>query len=119
MDAHALSGHVSHFGHAAAAAETNVSHEGHHAAASPAGHHEAPVSVPAGEQDGSDSSSSECTCVGPCQGGTAPNVTTPFSYVAGTHEIDSAPRIARKVHRVHRDATSHLLPLPNAPPARV
>ncbi len=122
MDAHALAGHGSHFGHIIADSEVVVSHDVH---ASHAGHHPAASDASGDDRRGSDAgseqepSSSECTCVGPCQGGTAPNVTRPTSYVVATHEVDLAPQVARTVHRVHRDPTSHLLPLPNAPPARV
>jgi hypothetical protein len=117
MDAHALSGHGSHFGHIIAQSEPVVSHDhsahaGHHGAASD--EVDAEQSQPPEEQ-----SSEECTCVGPCQGGTPPNVTQPTAYVAATHEVASAPHVARTVHRVYHDPTSHLLPLPNAPPARV
>jgi hypothetical protein len=120
MDAHGLAGHGSHFGHIIAQSDAVVSHDDHGShtgpdgATSQAGHGERQ-----GEQDQEEQSSEECTCVGPCQGGTPPNVTEPTSYVVATHEVDSAPQVAPKVHRVLRDPTSHLLPLPNAPPARV
>jgi hypothetical protein len=118
MDAHAMSGHGSHFGHIIADGETIVSHDVH---TSHAGHH--PPSSASSTDDQPESqkqeSSDECSCVGPCQGGTPPNITRPTLHVVATHEVDSAPQVARIVHRVHRDATSHLLPLPNAPPALV
>jgi len=118
MDAHALAGHGSHFGHIIAQSEAVVSqddhgsHAGHHGTTS----HEADAGQ---QQDQQEQSSEECTCVGPCQGGTPPNVTQPTSHLVATHVVDSAPQVARTVHRVYRDPTSHLLPLPNAPPARV
>jgi hypothetical protein len=117
MDAHAMTGHGSHFGHIIAQSETVVSHDDPSAHA---GHHGAAAQVDAEpSQDAEEPSSEECTCVGPCQGGTAPNVTQPTEYVVATHEVQSAPQVARTVHRVYRDSTSHLLPLPNAPPVRV
>jgi hypothetical protein len=126
MDAHAMTGHGSHFGHIIAQGEAVVSdddhsaHAGHHGAAAHTGSHTASHEVvDEPSQEAEEPSSGECTCVGPCQGGTPPNVTQPTSYVVATHEIESAPHVARTVHRVYRDPTSHLLPLPTAPPARV
>lgn len=117
MDDHALAGHGSHFGHIIAQSEAVVSHDDHSAHA---GHHGAASEEGDAEQSQEQQQSSEeCTCVGPCQGGTPPNVTQPTPYVVATHEVDSAPQVARTVHRVYHDPTSHLLPLPNAPPARV
>ena len=116
MDSHALSGHGSHFGHIIADSEAIVSHEAH---ASHTGNHPAPADQSAEDPGQPEPSSPECTCVGPCQGGTPPNVTRPTIHVVVTHEVDSRLRVARTVHIVHRDPTSHLLPLPNGPPTRV
>jgi len=117
MDDHALAGHGSHFGHIIAQTDAVVSHDDH---GSHAGHHGAASERDVEQdQEQQEQSSEECTCVGPCQGGTPPNVTQPTSHLVATHVVDSAPQVARTVHRVYRDPTSHLLPLPNAPPARV
>jgi hypothetical protein len=117
MDTHALSGHGAHFGHIIADTEPVVSHSAH---GSHAGHHPSSSSDERAEDPGQQpESSTECTCVGPCQGGTPPNVTRPTIHVVVTHEVDSRPRVARTIHIVRRDPTSHLLPLPNGPPARV
>jgi hypothetical protein len=115
MDGHALSGHGTHFGNSIAGATPDVSSDLH---ASHAGHHVAPSEQGGGEPEHEDTSN-ECTCVGPCQSGATPNTTRPTEYVVAAHEVSSAPLAARTAHRVYRDPTSHLLPLPNAPPSRV
>lgn len=121
MDSHALGTHGSHFGHIIAESEVVVSHDAHASHASyPAAHTHASDAAPQHDVPQDDEpASNECTCVGPCQGGAAPNVTRPTTYVVAALEVESAPQAPRTVHRVHRDATSHLLPLPNAPPALV
>src|SRR5688572_28914727 len=112
MDAHSSTSHGAHFAHIIAGAPTDVAdpHAGHHGASAAADHEDAPQEEP----------SSECTCVGPCQGGAAPSAEGPRSFVAvAPADLGLAPQVARSTHRVYRDPTSHLLPLPNAPPAHV
>ncbi|MGE0158213.1 MAG: hypothetical protein AB7T31_02305 [Gemmatimonadales bacterium] len=115
MDMHALSGHGSHFGNSVTDAAPAASH---HAHGSHAGHHQVVEQQEAGEP-GQAPQPNECTCVGPCQGGVAPNVTRPAAYVVAAQEVRSKPQVAKTLLLVRRDPTSHLLPLPNAPPARV
>jgi hypothetical protein len=116
MDTHAMSGHGTHFGNSITDAAPDVSQHSH---GSHAAHH-----LVSSQDDGPgdperDQQSNECTCVGPCQNGAAPNVTRPTIHLVTAHEVDSAPQVATTVHLVRRDPTSHLLPLPTAPPSRV
>jgi hypothetical protein len=117
MDAHVLSSHGAHFGHIITGSERvgpqdaqdpHAGHVGHHAAAAGADE--------SGEQQ---QPSGECTCVGPCQGGTAPSITRGVEYTVATGEVRSTPQMAESARLVDRDPTSHLLPLPNGPPSRV
>lgn len=116
MDTHPLASHGTHFGHIIAKAETTVSH----APADPhAGHHMEPSAGPTEAPTEQEAPAGECTCVGPCQGGTAPNVTRGVEYTVATGDVRTAPQVAESIRLVDRDPTSHLLPLPNGPPARV
>jgi hypothetical protein len=115
-DAHVLTHHGAHFGHIIAESEVVVSHAAH---ASHAGHHTAAATAVEDDPQQEQPAPIECTCVGPCQGGAAPNITQRTTYVVAALEVASAPQAPRKVRLVHHDATSHLLPLPNAPPALV
>jgi hypothetical protein len=122
MDAHAMSSHASHHAsqshHIIAVAATDVAAS--QAADPHAGHHMGSTAHDADEPaDGEEQSSAECTCVGPCQGGTPPPVSRQVEYTIAAAEVGFEPPVARTVLFVRRDPTSHLLPLPNAPPARV
>jgi hypothetical protein len=61
----------------------------------------------------------ECRCVGPCDGATSntPHLPTPNEIAVG--ETDVLPSDVVVVLLVLEDPASYLLPLPNAPPARI
>lgn len=103
--------HSTHVGHHASTEQASASHDG---AGSHAGHHAAPA-----EQGEEESPAAECTCVGPCQGGTAPSESRTTSYVVAIGEIRQVRSVAQAVRILDRDPTSHLLPFPNPPPSRV
>ena len=111
MDAHSLS-HGSHLGHTIAVEASSVPDHG-------AGDHSQHHAGPADTSESEEESSTECTCVGPCQGGSAPNTTRAPSYRVVAVEVEHAPVVAKATRLFYRDPTSHLLPFPNAPPARV
>jgi hypothetical protein len=116
MDTHVLSSHGAHFGHIITDAERLGSNETPDPHAGHAGHQAAASADEGGERP---QPTGECTCVGPCQGGTAPNVTRGVEYTVAAGDVRSAPRVAESTRLVDHDPTSHLLPLPNGPPSRV
>lgn len=67
----------------------------------------------------SEHSSDNCPCVGPCHGGPAPTLSAPTAAEVARVEADPEPVVPVPERLVHRDPTSYLLPLANAPPARV
>jgi hypothetical protein len=108
--------HESHPGHVIAA-ETTASDHTSHAPDTHAAHHGGATSEKSDEtpQD----PATECTCVGPCHGGTAPSEYRTTSYEVAEGEVQkvlAAPHVARIVYR---NASAHILPLPTAPPSHV
>ncbi len=63
-------------------------------------------------------SSHECTCIGTCQGGTAPMAPHVPSSEVPDRETDRSGVVRVAVRPIHEDPTSYLFPFPNAPPAR-
>ena len=132
MEAHPLSGHGPHateilaleLGGVAEAA--NDAHT-HHGAEQPqtsahqghAAHDGASERTTHGGHSSHHGSSTECTCVGPCVGGAPPTISE--AAFADIVPMDTAPErvVPVPVRLIPQDPRSHLLPLPNAPPASV
>ena len=114
MNAHPLSSHGSHFGHMIAVEAPSVSD---HGGADHSRHHAGPSD--ASDEETQEGSSSECTCVGPCQSGSSSNVAEAPSYQVVEAAAAEARPVAQPTRLFYRDPTAYLLPLPNAPPARV
>jgi hypothetical protein len=116
MEAHPLSAHGPHADDLIA---MELGAPAHHAE----GADEKPVATHSGLSEHSGhpehDSSGECTCVGPCQGGAPPDLaeseTVEVAAGATAYTRPTAP-LARLIPQ---DPRSYLLPLPNAPPARV
>ena len=113
MDAHSLA-HSSHLGHTIAVEPSSVSD---HGAEDHSRHHAG--TTEASEESSEEESSTECMCVGPCQSGSAPNVAEAPSSRIVASDVEHVRVVAHGTRLFYRDPTSHLLPFPNAPPARV
>ncbi len=103
--------HSTHVGHHAS---TEQESGGHHGGGSHAGHHAAPT-----QDSGEQSPATECTCVGPCQGGTAPSESRTTTHQVSVGDVRQVWSVVLSDRVLDRDPTSHLLPFPNAPPSRV
>jgi hypothetical protein len=119
MDAHSAA-HESHPGHRMAASpEAPRGHAAHHDDGSHAVHHRAVAAAGTSDDSGGESPATECTCVGPCQGGSAPSDTRTTSYEVAEGEVRTVRAAVGTARIIDRDPTAHLLPYPTAPPARV
>lgn len=63
-------------------------------------------------------SSSDCTCLGPCQSGVTPRLAASTPPGIGLGESERAHAVAVSVPLIRPDPTSYLFPLPNGPPTR-
>jgi hypothetical protein len=113
MSVHSAS-HESHPGHVMAAEDSGGTDHSSHGQSAHAGHDGGATSEPS-QQD----PATECTCVGPCQGGTAPSESRSTSYEVAVGEVQKVPAAPHVARLVYRDATAHILPLPTAPPSLV
>jgi hypothetical protein len=79
------------------------------------------IAAPSGHEghEGHHPPGQECTCVGPCQGGATPSLSGPDASGLALSAPDLEPVAAAPARQIHQDPRSHILPLANAPPARV
>lgn len=113
MSVHSAS-HESHPGHVMATEDSGGTDHSSHGQSTHAGHDGGASSEPSQPDP-----ATECTCVGPCQGGTAPSESRSTSYEVAVGDVQKAPAAPHVASLVYRDATAHILPLPTAPPSLV
>jgi hypothetical protein len=120
MQAHPLSMHGPHASEVMAPGAATPTHHGHSAAhgGEHGEEHEAPEGAAHHSSHSDHGSGTECTCIGPCQGGGTPSLPDPRSHAVGELAVQHAaiPPMAALAVREH--PSPYLRPLPNAPPER-